>query len=175
MFVVLSPIWNVILEGMIVPLCAKFPSGVFSEADSDSDPVPGDSRLCWYWMFKFVSLLASWSQMSLGVSAACWSSFLSRQKDLILLYVRLCFFGLVTMFDSSVFGGRPKCASNGVIFVTRLGISLIDSIIADIFSAMVVLFQIGSDIIEASLRLRVCISLSTMPVALWSLVGENNS
>ena len=78
---------------------------------------------------------------------------------------------LVTMLDNSVFGGRPKCASNGVIFVTRLGISLIDSIIADIFSAMVTLVHI----IEASLRLRVFINLSTMPVALWSWVGENIS
>ena len=74
-------------------------------------------------MFEFASLLASLSQMSLGVSAACWSNLLSRQKDLILLYLRIFLFGLVTMLDISVFGGRPKCASKGVILATRLGIS----------------------------------------------------
>ena len=44
-----------------------------------------------------------------------------------------------------------------VIFVTLLGMSLIDSITAEIFSAGVVFSHSGSKIIEANLRLRVWI------------------
>ena len=66
------------------------------------------------------------------------------------------------------------CFKEG-FFVTLFGMRLIDSIIAEIFSAIVVLSHNGSVIIEASLRSRVLISRSTMPVALWSCVGEKIS
>ena len=52
-------------------------------------------------------------------------------------------------------GVRPKCASKGIILVTLLGMSLIKSIIVEIFLAIVVLSRNGSVIIEASLRFRV--------------------
>ena len=48
MVVVLSPSWNEILEGMIVPLCARFPSGVLSDPVSDPDSAPEGSCLSWY-------------------------------------------------------------------------------------------------------------------------------
>ena len=72
------------------------------------------------------------------------------------------------MLDSSVLGGLPKSASKGVILVILLGISLIDSIMADTFSASVLLSHIGSNISDPNLRFMVFINRSTMPVALWS-------
>ena len=80
--------------------------------------------------------------------------------------------GVVRMLDSLVFFGLPKCAWNGGILVTLFGISLMDSIISVIFSAMVVLSYMGSIFMVASLRFNVCIRRSTMPEARGSWVGE---
>ena len=80
--------------------------------------------------------------------------------------------GFIRRLESSVFFGLPKCASKGGVLVTLLGISLMDSIISEIFSAMVVLSNMGSMFIVASLRFNVCIRRSTMPDAQWSWVGE---
>ena len=93
----------------------------------------------------------------------------------MLLYDRLFELGFVRMLDNYVFLGLLECASNGCIFVTLFVISLIDSIISDIFSAMVVLSHMGSIFIVASLRFNVCIRRSTMPEARWSCVGEKMS
>ena len=93
----------------------------------------------------------------------------------MLLYDRFFVLGFVRMLDSSVFFGLPKCAWKGAILVILFGISLIDSIISVIFSAMVVLSHMGSMFIVASLRFNVCIKRSTIPEARWSCVGENFS
>ena len=50
-----------------------------------------------------------------------------------------------------------------------------DSIISEIFSAMVVLSHMGSMFMVASLRFSVCTRRSTMTDARWSWVGENIS
>ena len=74
-----------------------------------------------------------------------------------------------------MFFGLPKCAWNGGILVTLFAISRMDSIISEIFSAMVVLSHMGSMFMVASLRFNGCIRRSTMPDARWSWVGENIS
>ena len=58
------------------------------------------------------------------------------------------------------------------IFVTLLGLSHIDSIISEIFSAIVVLSQMGLIFKDASFCLCVCIRRSTIPDARWSRVGR---
>ena len=83
--------------------------------------------------------------------------------------------GFVRRLDNSVFFGLPKCAWNGGILVTLFGISRMNSIISEIFSAMVVLSHMGSLFMVASLRFNVCTRRSTMPDARWSWVGENIS
>ena len=126
---VLSP--NVIsnLSGIILPGTRVWLSGgAFSES---SVSLFAGSGWDWalYWMLSSGSL--SWSQshiISLG-SAGCRRVSWSEANLFICLYESRLFDGLVIMFDSSVFGGLPKCASNGFIFVVAFGISLMDSII----------------------------------------------
>ena len=81
--------------------------------------------------------------------------------------------GLVSRLDSSIFGARTERSALQMLFLTRMGISLIDSIIGTFFSACDVLCHSGSMIMKAKRRLRVCMRRSTIPVILWSCVGEN--
>ena len=60
-------------------------------------------------------------------------------------------------------------------FSDPVGISLMGSIISEIFSAMVVLSRMGSLFMDASFRFNVCIRRSAMRGARWSCVGENMS
>ena len=59
--------------------------------------------------------------------------------------------------------------------MTLFVIGLIDSIISDIFSAMVVLSHMGSIFLVARLRFKVFIRRSTIPEARWSWVGAKMS
>ena len=79
--------------------------------------------------------------------------------------------GLVNVFVSSVFGFLPKCASKVVIFVVLLGISCIFSIKFAILELRIFELHMGSMSSTANRRFIVCISLSTIPVPLWSSAG----
>ena len=79
------------------------------------------------------------------------------------------------IFESSMFGGLPKCASNGLILVVVLGISLIDPIILATIVARSAEDPRGSCSITAILRFNVWIRRSTIPVALWSPAGASIS
>ena len=79
------------------------------------------------------------------------------------------------MLEISVLGLRPKCASNGHILVVALGISLMFSFTFATLSLNVVCVHLGSMSKTASLRFIVCISLSTIPVPLWSPAGASIS
>ena len=48
----------------------------------------------------------------------CFNFNLSQANIRILLYDNLDLLDFIRMFDSSVLGDLPKCASNGFIFVT---------------------------------------------------------
>ena len=75
-----------------------------------------------------------------------------KQKNVFYVHVSLVLFGFIMMFDSCVFGGLPKCASN-VLFVTELGIRLIDCIIFVTIWAKSALDYNGSDCIIGIRRL----------------------
>ena len=70
------------------------------------------------------------------------------------------------MFVNCVFAVLPKCASNGVMRVVVLGISLMFSIMCVILSANVSLSHLGSMFIAESCLFIVCIIRSTNPVPL---------
>ena len=76
--------------------------------------------------------------------------------------------GLVNMLVNSVFGFLPKCATNGVTFVVLLGMRRIFSIILAILELRVSELHMGSMYNNAKRLFSVCISLSTIPVPLWS-------
>ena len=128
-----------------------------------------------YWISSSGSESSSKSHIASLGSAWCFSFSLSETKDRILLYVSFVWFGLVTIFDSSVFVGRPKCASNGLIFVTELGMSLMDWIIFVTIWARSALDHSGSDCMIAIWCFIVWIRRSTIPVALWSPAGASMS
>ena len=65
---------------------------------------------------------------SLG-RTGCFCFALSVSNAGILLYDKHVLFGFTRIFDNSVLGGLPKCASNGFVFVPKLGIIFIDTII----------------------------------------------
>ena len=105
-----------------------------------------------------------------------WRSVAWSQANIFFfLYDRFLLDCSVTMFDNSVFGGLPKCASKGFIFVVVLGLSLIDSLIFATIVARSDEDHNGSCSITAILRFIVWINISTIPVALWSPAGANIS
>ena len=112
------------------------------------------------------SELPSLLQMSSIVRAFWDSVFLSKHVFVMFLYVRLCYDGLVVMLEISVLGFRPKCASNGVIFVVEFGINLIFSIMFATRFASVTVDQLGSISNTAKRLFIVCTNLSTIPVPL---------
>ena len=81
--VVLSPIWNLNLDGIIVPFW-EGNSGALSDSEvSDAwDSSDWDSRWvclsCRYWMSRFISEFVSLSQIAAGVRLGFWSSRLSK-------------------------------------------------------------------------------------------------
>ena len=83
--------------------------------------------------------------------------------------------GLVSILNNSVFGFLPKCASNGVTFVVLLGMRRTFSITLAILALRVSELHMGSISSTARRRFNVCISLSTIPVPLWSPAGANIS
>ena len=87
----------------------------------------------------------------------------------------LCIDGFVVMLEVSVFGFRPKWASNGVIFVVEFGISLMLLMILATRFANVTGDQLGSTSSTANRLFIVCINFSIMPVPLWSPAGARNS
>ena len=124
-FDVLSP--NVIcrLDGINLPGTRVWlSSGAFSDSEMSGDNALG-TTLCsgsssLYWIPNSGS--ESWSRYLIAClgSAGCFSFVLSETKERLLFYVNLVLFGFIMIFDSSVLGGRPKCASNGFYFCDRV-------------------------------------------------------
>ena len=177
---VLSP--NVIcsLDGVNLPGTRVWlSSGAFSESE-ESGVMARGTEVCGcssslYWISSSGSESSSKSHIASLGSAGCFSFFLTEIKNRILLNVSLVLFGLIIIFESSVFGGRPKYASNGLIFVTEFGMSLIDWIIFVTIWARWALDHSGSDCMIAIQRLIVWIRRSIISVALWSPAGASIS
>ena len=174
--VVLSPMEKCCSEGLILRV-GVWLRGTFSESsESISVGVGGGFGDCdLYWMSSSSSEVASRLHSSSLVRASCLRSLLSKQRSLSFLYDRLSSDGWVTIFESSVFGFLPKCASNGVVLVVLLGISRIFSMMLASLELSVSLLQLGSMSKTAILRFMVWISLSTIPVPLWSPAGARIS
>ena len=69
---------------------------------------------------------------------------MSKQYLVEFLYLRLLCEAFVVMFDISVFGFPPKCASKGVILVVLFGINLMFSMMFAKRFARVAFDQLGS-------------------------------
>ena len=85
------------------------------------------------------------------------------------------FDGCVIIFDSSVFGGFPKCASIGFILVVVFGIGFIDSM-----TLATIVAKSEDDYnwlcsSTANPRFIVCNKQSTTPLALWLPAGASIS
>ena len=78
--------------------------------------------------------------------------------------------GFVTVFESAVFGFLPKWASNGAFLVIPFGMSLILCIMLATIVDMSSDDYSGSIVITPCFCFIVWISLSTIPVGLWSPV-----
>ena len=124
-------------------------------------------------MSKLFSESPSCLHSSSFFSTSSFRIFLSKQFERNLLYVKFLCDGLVIMFDISVFGFLPKCASNGVTLVVALGMSLMFSMMLASLSLSVVWVYLGSISRTASLRFIVCMSLSTILVPRWSPTGAS--
>ena len=109
--------------------------------------------------------------MVAGVSTGCLSSLRSSAKFFNCLYDRFCLLDFVTMFVSEVFGFLLKCAYNGAILVILFGMSLIHGFMFATIVDMSSDDHSGSFFITPSFCFIVWISLSTIPVALWSPSG----
>ena len=107
------------------------------------------------------------------MSTSCFKIFLSKQFERNFLYVKFLCDRLVIMLEISVLGLRPKCASNGLVLVVALGISLMFSIIFATLWLNVVCVHLESMTKTARLRFIVCISLSIIPVPLWTPAGAS--
>ena len=81
--------------------------------------------------------------------------------------------GLVNIPVNFVFGFLTKCASYGVTFVVLLERRHVLSATLAILELSVLEFHMGSMSNTAKRRFSVCISLSTIPVPLWSPAGAS--
>ena len=102
--------------------------GAFFESDVSGDDI-GDLGIgalsSSYRMLSSGSEPLSRSRTDSLGSTGCFSFALSETKERILWYVILVLLGFIRIFNDSVLGGLPKCASNGFIFVIELATSLI--------------------------------------------------
>ena len=97
-----------------------------------------------YWISSSSSEIPSLLHISSCVRASWLRSFFPKHLLLSSLYDRFLIDGLVNIFESSVFGFQPKCASNGVIFVVLLGIRRMFSITLAILPLRVSELHMGS-------------------------------
>ena len=117
-----SPMGKWSSEGLILRAGVLI-NGTYSESsESISGGVVGFVAEGLYWISNSSSEFPSRLQSSSLVRASCRRSLLSKQRCWIFLYDKLLSDGLVTIFEGSVLGLRPKCASNGVVLVVLLGI-----------------------------------------------------
>ena len=102
--------------------------------------------------------------MASAVRAGLVRSLWSKQASLVFSHDRFDDFGDVAILLSGVFGYLPKCASNGVVFVVALGVTLrvlINSATSD--ASLYGLLRLSIFITE-SLDFSVLISRSTIPM-----------
>ena len=170
-FVVLSPSVKCVRRGVVLRE-GRFLRGRLSDSLLSIVYVASSSESL-YWMSRLSSESPSLLQNSSFERTSFLSSFLSKQLLISSLYDRFWCDGFVTMFEIRVFGSLSKCASNGVVFISEFGISLMFSMLFASLSLKNVLDQFGSTSETAKRRLIVWIGRSTMPVPRWSPVGAN--
>ena len=108
--------------------CLWLITGAFSvTSESLSDRSVGCN---WALYCMFISGSESMSQSLMNfLGSTRWRGVVWSQVNFFnLIYENFLFDELVIVLESSVMGGLPKCASNGLILVETLGISLIGSI-----------------------------------------------
>ena len=107
----------------------------------------------------------------LGLSSGAFLESLLSVAVLLPDWGSFCAASLYWILSSGLFGFLPKCDSNGAILVILLGMSLI---LCFMFATIVDMSsddQIGSIVSIPKFRFIVWISLSTVPIALWSPAG----
>ena len=148
--------------------------GPFSESSESicgGGLLHGDSLL--YRVSNSPSEVPSLLHISSCVSTSWRRSCLFKHLILSFLYDRFLADGLVNIFDNSLFGFLPKCASNGATFVVLLGLRRMFSITFAILELKVSELHMGWMSNTAKRRFNVCISLSTIPVPLLSPAGAS--
>ena len=162
-------------EGLIIRVGVLIIGTFCESSESTSGGVVGFVAKGLYWISNSSSEFPSRLHSSSLVRTSCRMSLLSKQRSLSFLYDNLLSDGLVTIFESSVLGLHPKCASNGVILVVLLGFRRIFPMMLASLVLNVSLLQMGSISRTANRRFIVWISRSTIPVPLWSPAGARIS